>query len=63
MSAHANRKVKFKRYAALTQSHCLKCGKWLCVTAGAYTGDVRCQHCNTINVFIDSLRPVEMVAA
>jgi hypothetical protein len=46
-----------KRYQHLVNSACLGCGEWLCVTAGAYTGEIVCQKCGVVNVFSDSLRP------
>ncbi len=50
-----------KRYRELTNSQCLACSEWLCVTAGAYTGEIVCPKCGVVNVFRDSLRPVGMV--
>jgi hypothetical protein len=47
-----------KRYQDLVNSHCLGCEEWLCVTAGAYTGDIVCPKCGVVNVFEDSLTPV-----
>lgn len=50
-----------KRYQDLVNSGCLGCGVWLCVTAGAYTGEIVCPKCGVVNAFQDSLRPVGMV--
>lgn len=50
-----------KRYSDLTNSDCLACGKWLCVTAGEYTGTVVCKKCGAHNVFKDSLTPIATV--
>jgi hypothetical protein len=48
-----------ERYKNLVNSECLSCGEWLCVTAGSYTGEVNCLKCGFINVFLDSLKPIE----
>jgi hypothetical protein len=47
-----------KRYQDLTNSNCLGCDEWLCVTAGAYTGEIVCPKCGVGNIFEDSLNPV-----
>ena len=52
-----------KRYKLLDNSECLGCGKWLCVMAGTYTGEIQCRKCGTINVFRDSAKPCEAKAA
>lgn len=49
-----------KRYQKLVNSNCLGCGEWLCVTAGAYTGDILCPKCGIVNIFSDSLTPREV---
>ena len=46
-----------KRYSELENSDCLVCGKWLCATAGKYTGSVICPKCGAENVFEDSKKP------
>jgi len=50
-----------KRYRELVNSNCLGCEEWLCVTAGAYTGEIVCSKCGVRNVFDDSLKPVGMM--
>jgi hypothetical protein len=52
-----------KRYSTLVNSVCLQCDKWLCVTAGEYTGEVICTYCGAHNVFCNSLTPVELKAS
>ena len=49
-----------KRYQNLVNSQCLGCDEWLCVTAGAYTGEIVCRQCGVVNVFENSLKPVGM---
>src|ERR1041385_7107172 len=46
-----------KRYEHLQNSDCLRCGKWLCVMAGTYTGEINCPSCGAANVFTDSSKP------
>ena len=46
-----------KRYENLINSECLACGEWLCVTAGAYRGEINCTKCGAINRFADESRP------
>jgi hypothetical protein len=50
-----------ERYGELTNSMCLSCGKWLCVTGGQYTGVVECWNCGYGNVFRNSLKPCEAI--
>jgi hypothetical protein len=46
-----------KRYSTLINSSCMGCGKWLCVTAGTYTGRIVCEKCGVVNIFRDSSTP------
>lgn len=53
---------ELKRYQGLQQSHCLGCGAWLCVTAGAYSGEIECDKCGAANVFEDSSSPLRVAS-
>ena len=48
------------RQPPIVNSDCLGCGEWLCVTAGAYTGEIVCLKCGFVNVFRDSLKPIDI---
>jgi hypothetical protein len=50
-----------KRYQDLVNSNCLNCYAWLCVTAGVYTGEIVCHKCLAVNVFVDSLKPTQII--
>ena len=52
-----------ERYKLLINSECLSCGKWLCVMAGTYTGEIRCNKCGAVNMFRDTSKPCEAKAA